>query len=358
MLPGLVRVDRKDWPMFKMPFSCSKYLMLKIEHPEDDVPIERFPCIRKRFWFYFDFQWILYFRKRTKSTDRSWRSWRTCRWYAAVPLANKEKAWKTSSIVFISKSCISDVTKDLEQHVHDDVNGSFFSFVANRCTKTCNEKETEVINDLKVQIKEKQNVFFDMESYLPKKNGWVLVLHSDTYSSTTVVWFWFWGFSTILKLLSAVFRLYLNLVLGNVNVTLLSNQAKWVRCEHVRWAERDFPIHNCWFCFPKQVCVQRRIWEVQTLYDYNTNVWCRHLPLPFQLPVRREISIIDVILWRKLCCWSITCRCHVHRVTDEIFNFLLVWYYCTLTIRESILMSNGSRWVHVHFKVHLVNAVT
>lgn len=111
-------------------------------------------------------------------------------------------------------------------------------------------------------------------------------------------------------------------------------------------------------CFPKQVCVQRRIWEVQTLYDYNTNVWCRHLPIPFQLPVRREISIINVILWRKLCRWSLTCRCHIHRVTDEIFNFLLVWYYCTLTIRESILMSNGSRWVHIHFKIHLVNAVT
>lgn len=31
------------------------------------------------------------------------------------------------------------------------------------------------------------------------------------------------------------------------------------------------------------------------------------------------------------------------RVTDEVFNFLLVWYYCTLTIRESILISNGSR---------------
>jgi len=30
------------------------------------------------------------------------------------------------------------------------------------------------------------------------------------------------------------------------------------------------------------------------------------------------------------------------RVTDEVFNFLLVWYYCTLTIRESILISNGS----------------
>ncbi len=301
---------------------------------------------------------ILYFRKRTKCTDRSWRSWRTCRRYAAVPLANKEKAWKTSSIVFISMSRVSDVIKDLEQHIHDDVNGSFFSFVANRCTKTCNEKETEVINDLKVQIKERQNVFFDMESYLPKKNGWGFVLHSDLYSSTTVVWSGFDFFSTILKLLSSLFRLYLNLVLGNVNVTLLSNQAKWVRCELVHWAERDFPKHNCWlFCFPKQVCVQRWIWEVQTLYDYNTNVWCRHLPLPFQLPVRREILIINVILWRKLCCWSLTCRCHVHRVIDEIFNFLLVWYYCTLTIRESILMSNGSRWVHVHFKVHLVNAV-
>lgn len=35
------------------------------------------------------------------------------------------------------------------------------------------------------------------------------------------------------------------------------------------------------------------------------------------------------------------------RVTDAAFNFLLVWYYCTLTIRESILINNGSRWVRV-----------
>uniref|UniRef100_A0A8C1KHG6 Transmembrane protein 120B n=1 Tax=Cyprinus carpio TaxID=7962 RepID=A0A8C1KHG6_CYPCA len=121
------------------------------------------------------------------------------------------------------------------------------------------KNKTEVINDLKVQIKEKQNVFFDMESYLPKKNG-----------------------------------LYLNLVLGNVNVTLLSNQAKF--------AYKD---------------------EYEKFKLYMT---------------------IILIL---------TCRCHVHRVTDEIFNFLLVWYYCTLTIRESILMSNGSRikgwWVSHHY---------
>lgn len=33
----------------------------------------------------------------------------------------------------------------------------------------------------------------------------------------------------------------------------------------------------------------------------------------------------------------------VTRVTDAVFNFLLVWYYCTLTIRESILINNGSK---------------
>ncbi|XP_053730051.1 ion channel TACAN-like isoform X3 [Synchiropus splendidus] len=38
---------------------------------------------------------------------------------------------------------------------------------------------------------------------------------------------------------------------------------------------------------------------------------------------------------------------------DAILNFLLVWYYCTLTIRESILITNGSRikgwWVFHHY---------
>ncbi|VDK43705.1 unnamed protein product [Anisakis simplex] len=41
------------------------------------------------------------------------------------------------------------------------------------------------------------------------------------------------------------------------------------------------------------------------------------------------------------------------RPFDAICNFLLVWYYCTLTIRESILKLNGSRmqfwWVAHHY---------
>ncbi|CAK9300876.1 unnamed protein product [Gordionus sp. m RMFG-2023] len=42
-----------------------------------------------------------------------------------------------------------------------------------------------------------------------------------------------------------------------------------------------------------------------------------------------------------------------YRVLDAIFCFLLVWYYCTLTIRESILRINGSRikgwWISHHY---------
>jgi hypothetical protein len=37
--------------------------------------------------------------------------------------------------------------------------------------------------------------------------------------------------------------------------------------------------------------------------------------------------------------WSLTSR---YRAFDALFHFLLVWYYCTLTIRESILIVNGS----------------
>uniref|UniRef100_H2Y4A6 Transmembrane protein 120A n=1 Tax=Ciona savignyi TaxID=51511 RepID=H2Y4A6_CIOSA len=42
-----------------------------------------------------------------------------------------------------------------------------------------------------------------------------------------------------------------------------------------------------------------------------------------------------------------------HRVFDAMFSFLLLWYYCTLTVRESILIVNGSRikgwWVMHHY---------
>ncbi|XP_033620775.1 transmembrane protein 120A isoform X3 [Fukomys damarensis] len=119
------------------------------------------------------------------------------------------------------------------------------ALVLKKCKASLPAEATEAAQELENQMKERQGVFFDMEAYLPKKNG-----------------------------LSLSPRLYLSLVLGNVNVTLLSKQA------------------NCRFLFNS-------------------------------------------------------------RVTDAAFNFLLVWYYCTLTIRESILINNGSRikgwWVFHHY---------
>jgi len=46
-----------------------------------------------------------------------------------------------------------------------------------------------------------------------------------------------------------------------------------------------------------------------------------------------------------------------NRALDAVYHFLLVWYYCTLTIRESILVTNGSNiqfWWRLH---HFISTV-
>uniref|UniRef100_A0A3B4A6B1 Uncharacterized protein n=1 Tax=Periophthalmus magnuspinnatus TaxID=409849 RepID=A0A3B4A6B1_9GOBI len=92
--------------------------------------------------------------------------------------------------------------------------------------------------------------------------------------------------------------LYLSLVLGSVNITLFSKQSKF--------AYKD---------------------------EYER----------FKL----YLTVLLLLL-------SFTCYFFVsYRFVDAILNFLLVWYYCTLTIRESILITNGSRikgwWVFHHY---------
>ncbi|XP_060049146.1 transmembrane protein 120B isoform X4 [Erinaceus europaeus] len=145
-----------------------------------------------------------------------------------------------SASIHKQKSRLKDLKRTLQRYKHH-----------------ASQEEAELIQQMGTNVKERQNIFFDMEAYLPKKNG-----------------------------------LYLNLVLGNVNVTLLSNQAKF--------AYKD---------------------EYEKFKLYLTII---------------------------LLLGAVACRFVLHyRVTDEVFNFLLVWYYCTLTIRESILISNGSRLVGV-----------
>ncbi|XP_032901879.1 ion channel TACAN [Amblyraja radiata] len=132
-----------------------------------------------------------------------------------------------------------------------------------RCEPLDSEEHSRETEFMKELMKERQNIFFEMEAFLPKRNG-----------------------------------LYLTLVLGNVNVTLLSKQAKF--------AYKD---------------------------EYEK----------FKL----FLTIILLLI-------SFSCRFLLNsRVADSVFNFLLVWYYCTLTIRESILINNGSRikgwWVIHHY---------
>uniref|UniRef100_A0A8C5F942 Transmembrane protein 120A n=1 Tax=Gadus morhua TaxID=8049 RepID=A0A8C5F942_GADMO len=124
-------------------------------------------------------------------------------------------------------------------------------------------EEAKSIEEINGKIKTRPNLFLEMESFLPKKNG-----------------------------------IYLNLVLGSVNVTLLSKQAKF--------AYKD---------------------------EYEKFKLC--------------LTVI-LLVFSFICYFFIN-----FRFVDAILNFLLVWYYCTLTIRESVLITNGSRikgwWVFHHY---------
>jgi len=58
-----------------------------------------------------------------------------------------------------------------------------------------------------------------------------------------------------------------------------------------------------------------------------------------------KFIVTCIALVSSLVIWSLTSR---YRAFDALFHFLLVWYYCTLTIRESILIVNGS---HINRKL-------
>uniref|UniRef100_A0A8C7YWY7 Transmembrane protein 120A n=1 Tax=Oryzias sinensis TaxID=183150 RepID=A0A8C7YWY7_9TELE len=92
--------------------------------------------------------------------------------------------------------------------------------------------------------------------------------------------------------------LYLSLVLGNVNVTLFTKQSKF--------AYKD---------------------------EYE----------------KFKLYLTVILLLLSFICYGFVS----YRFLDAILNFLLVWFYCTLTIRESILITNGSRikgwWVFHHY---------
>uniref|UniRef100_A0A9L0RXF5 Transmembrane protein 120A n=1 Tax=Equus caballus TaxID=9796 RepID=A0A9L0RXF5_HORSE len=143
---------------------------------------------------------------------------------------------KLEELTKLQNSCTGSITRQ-KKRLQELV------LLLKKCKSSLPSGAEEAAQELENQIKERQGLFFDMEAYLPKKNGFA---YKDEYEK---------------------FKLYLTIILILI---------------------------------------------------------------------------------------SFTCRFLLNsRVTDATFNFLLVWYYCTLTIRESILINNGSRikgwWVFHHY---------
>jgi hypothetical protein len=68
----------------------------------------------------------------------------------------------------------------------------------------------------------------------------------------------------------------------------------------------------------------------------------------FKLRVTLVIMLISLLM---------TTIIPANRALDAVFHFLLVWYYCTLTIRESVLVVNGSNiqfWWRLH---HFISTI-
>ncbi|XP_051903251.1 ion channel TACAN isoform X2 [Hippocampus zosterae] len=157
---------------------------------------------------------------------------------------------KLEEVTKLQNSCTSAISRHRKKL--KELLSSLEQCKVNHLEQKLSLEQMDSIADIQVEIGERADAFSEMEAFLPKKNG-----------------------------------LYLTLVLGNVNVTLLNKQSKF--------AYKD---------------------------EYEK----------FKL-------ILTVILFL----FSFTCRfLFSYRALDALFNFLLVWYYCTLTIRESILINNGS----------------
>ncbi|WAR01781.1 TM120-like protein [Mya arenaria] len=144
--------------------------------------------------------------------------------------------------------------------------------------KHLSEDEEKAVNALQMHMLKKKSTFRDYEDNLPHRNG-----------------------------------LYLNIILGQVNISLLNKEDKYLY---------------------KQ--------------DYER----------FKLTLSNIILILSLllVLGNYIVDFSNI------RWADSILHFLLVWYYCTLTIREQILIVNGSRikgwWVLHHFVSTACSAIT
>lgn len=136
-----------------------------------------------------------------------------------------------------------------------------------------NATDKTYCEELNIKMTKRKGKFRDLEDCLPHKNG-----------------------------------LYLNIILGQVNVSLLNKEDKYLY-------KQDYE-------------------------DFKATLSYIIFFFSLVLVVAHYIEVLSTVRW-----------------ADAVLHFLLVWYYCTLTIREQILIVNGSRikgWWLVH---HFVSTV-
>ncbi|KAG7483822.1 hypothetical protein MATL_G00042380 [Megalops atlanticus] len=177
------------------------------------------------------------------------------------------------------------------------------------CRQTANPEEVGTIDGIVGFMKERSNVFFEMEAFLPKKNG-----------------------------------LYLSLVLGNVNVTLLNKQSKFAYKDEYEKFKLCLTVLLLLSAFTCRFMISYSLWT-DTLPHTGRCIRQMRLFHASSHPPYPTPATLGICMKGAFGGWT--------AAVDALFNFMLVWYYCTLTIRESILISNGSRikgwWVFHHY---------
>ncbi|CDW57189.1 transmembrane protein 120B [Trichuris trichiura] len=118
--------------------------------------------------------------------------------------------------------------------------------------------------------------------------------------------------------------IYLDIILGQINVSILNKLQRFrYKDDYEKFKLR---VTIILFIFAPFVCYFH-----QRSYPFNV----------------REIVLYDDE--------------NFFRVLDAAYNFFLVWYYCTLTIRESILRCNGSRikgwWLFHHYASAVLSGI-
>ncbi|KAJ8976636.1 hypothetical protein NQ317_011144 [Molorchus minor] len=173
-------------------------------------------------------------------------------------------------------------------------------FKSERVTLVASSKQNvdqEKLTDLKNNIMKRKAQLYEIEQTLPKSNG-----------------------------------IYLKIILGNVNVSILNKEEKTVP------PDRRIKVWTRGSSVGRALAQKAKGPGFKYKDEYEK----------FKL----ILSMIAIVM-------AVLNFCVRFRPLELIYIFLLVWYYCTLTIRESILKVNGSRikgWWRLHHFLSTVAA--